>query len=240
MKKNPSAPAFEVRGLRKSYKLGRHSVDVLKGVDLEIRAGEWVALTGPSGCGKSTLLHLLGALEAPNAGEIRCCGRLYAALSGGAKARIRQQEIGFVFQNFHLFPELSARENTLLPALNWGWDRMAAAARAEELLTRFGLGQRLEHRPQELSGGEQQRVALARALINHPDILLADEPTGNLDAAAAAGIMDLLTRLHREEGKTLVMVTHDQGIAAKADRIVRLADGRAAPDLPSASALGTG
>ncbi len=222
-----SAPAFLAQGVTKQFKLGRHVIDVLKGVDLKVSTGEWVALTGPSGCGKSTLLFLLGALDEPTSGEIACRERPYSRLSGKERARIRSQEIGFVFQNFHLFPELSALENVVLPALNWGWDRKRAAERARSLLERFGLGERLEHRPMELSGGEQQRVALARALINDPDILLADEPTGNLDAAAANGIIALLDTLHREDGKTLVMVTHDLGMAARADRIVRLVDGHA-------------
>ncbi|MFA4943496.1 MAG: ABC transporter ATP-binding protein [Lentisphaeria bacterium] len=224
-----AAPLFRACGLRKEFTLGkRHVIEVLKGVDLEIRAGEWVALVGPSGCGKSTLLLLLGALDNPSAGEIWCRGRAYHQLSSAAKTRLRRREIGFVFQNFHLFPELTAVENVVLPALQWGEDRGGAERRARELLERFGLGHRLEHRPQELSGGEQQRVALARALINDPAILLADEPTGNLDVAAAAGIVELLAQLHREAGKTVVMVTHDPELAAKADRILRLADGRAA------------
>ena len=218
--------AFRAEGLHKEFKLDGHSIHVLKGVDLEIPAGAWIALVGASGCGKSTLLHLLGALDKPTGGEVWCRGRAYGKMSAGGKSTLRRREIGFVFQNFHLFPELTARENVMLPALHWGWNRGEARDRAQATLERFGLGRRLAHRPQELSGGEQQRVALARALINNPAILLADEPTGNLDAAAAAGILELLTSLHQHEGKTIVMVTHDPAIAAKADRTIRLVEGK--------------
>jgi putative ABC transport system ATP-binding protein len=221
-----ASPAFRTEGLHKEFKLDRHTIRVLKGVDLEIPCGAWVALVGASGCGKSTLLHLLGSLDKPSAGEVWCRGRSYDGMSAAAKARLRRDEIGFVFQNFHLFPELNALENVMLPALHWGWNRADARRRAQDVLERFGLGHRLLHRPQELSGGEQQRVALARALINNPAILLADEPTGNLDAAAAAGILELLTELHQAAGKTIVMVTHDPAIAARADRTIRLAEGR--------------
>ena len=220
--------AFRAEGLHKEFKLDGHGIHVLKGVDLEIPAGAWIALVGASGCGKSTLLHLLGALDKPTAGEVWCRGRAYGKMSAGGKSKMRRQEIGFVFQNFHLFPELNALENVMLPALHWGWNRSAARDRAQATLERFGLGARLIHRPQELSGGEQQRVALARALINNPAILLADEPTGNLDAVAAAGILELLTSLHQDEGKTIVMVTHDPAIAAKADRTIRLTEGKTA------------
>ena len=220
------SPAFRAKGLHKEFKLDGHGIHVLKGVDLEIPAGAWIALVGASGCGKSTLLHLLGALDKPTQGEVWCRGRAYGKMSAAGKSKLRRQEIGFVFQNFHLFPELNALENVMLPALHWGWNRGEARDRAQVTLERFGLGHRLIHRPQELSGGEQQRVALARALINNPAILLADEPTGNLDAAAAAGILELLTGLHQNEGKTIVMVTHDPAIAAKADRTIRLVEGK--------------
>ena len=224
-----NAPAFRTEALHKEFRLDGHTIRVLKGVDLEIPSGAWVALVGASGCGKSTLLHLLGSLDKPTSGEVWCRGRAYRGMGAAAKARMRRDEIGFVFQNFHLFPELNALENVMLPGLHWGWNRGEARRRAQEALERFGLGHRLPHRPQELSGGEQQRVALARALINTPSILLADEPTGNLDATAAAGILELLAGLHRESGRTIVMVTHDPAVAARADFVVRLADGRTAP-----------
>jgi len=222
-----AAPAFEVRGVRKHYRLDRHTtVEVLRGVDLTVRAGEWVALVGASGCGKSTLLHLLGALDEPDQGVIACLGRPYAGMKAVAKATLRRQDIGFVFQSYHLFPELDALENVMLPGMQGGIKNASGLAdRARELLVRFGLEMRLRHRPLELSGGEQQRVALARALINGPRILLADEPTGNLDAAAAAGIIGLLEQLHRDEGKTIVMVTHDHTLAQRADHILHMTNG---------------
>ena len=221
-----AAPAFAVRGVRKQYKLDRHTiVEVLRGVDLTVRAGEWVALVGASGCGKSTLLHLLGALDEPDQGEISCLGRAYGSMKAGAKATLRRHEIGFVFQSYHLFPELDALENVMLPGMQGGVEASGLADRARTLLVRFGLETRLRHRPLELSGGEQQRVALARALINAPRILLADEPTGNLDAAAAAGIIGLLEHLHKTEGKTIVMVTHDHTLAQRADHILHMTGG---------------
>ncbi len=235
MNTESTAGAFRAEGVHKLFKLDGHQIHVLKGVDLEIPDGAWVALVGASGCGKSTLLHLLGALDKPTGGEIFCRGRAYGKMSAGGKASLRRHEIGFVFQNFHLFPELNALENVALPALHWGWNREKARSRAERVLERFGLSRRLAHRPQELSGGEQQRVALARALINDPGILLADEPTGNLDAVAAAGILELLTELHRKEGKTIVMVTHDPAIASRADLTVRLVDGRTETPQPPPS-----
>jgi predicted ABC-type transport system involved in lysophospholipase L1 biosynthesis ATPase subunit len=222
--------AFEAENLHKSFRLDGHEIPVLRGVNLSVRDGEWVALVGASGSGKSTLLHLLGTLEVPSAGEVHCLGRAYSGLSRRAQAALRRQELGFVFQSFHLFPELDAQENVALPALQWGCDRRAVVERARALLTEFGLGPRLEHRPQELSGGEQQRVALARALIHDPRFLLTDEPTGNLDAAAAAGIIDLLERLNREQGKTIVMVTHDAVLAQRADRVLRLTRGTVSED----------
>ncbi len=221
--------AFAASDLHKTFRLGRHTIPVLRGVNLEVRQGEWVALVGPSGCGKSTLLHLLGTLDKPTAWEMFSRGRPYSGMNRRQRVLFRRNEIGFVFQNFHLFPELSAIENVMLPALQWGWQRHAARTRALGLLERFGLADRTEHRPMELSGGEQQRVALARALINNPPFLLTDEPTGNLDAAAAGEIIAHLEALHRNDGRTLIMVTHDLALARKATRIWRLADGQAAP-----------
>ncbi|MCF7853998.1 MAG: ABC transporter ATP-binding protein [Candidatus Pacebacteria bacterium] len=218
--------AFAVAGLAKHYRLGKHRIPVLNDVTLTISAGEWVALVGPSGSGKTTLLHLLGALDSPSKGKISCLGQSYEKLSARHRALLRRKTIGLLFQNYHLFPELSAVENALLPALHWGQHRAGYANRAKSLLAEFGLAERLEHRPRELSGGEQQRVALVRALINNPDIILADEPTGNLDQEAAAHIMDILTSLQQGEGKTIVMVTHDLSIARQADRILQLRDGQ--------------
>jgi len=182
---------------------------------------------GRSGSGKTTLLHLLGGLDRPSAGDVVCLGQSYRQMSEAQRTAMRLRHIGYVFQSYHLFPELNAHENVMLPALHWGWDRHRARERAAELLARFGLGERLRHRPQELSGGEQQRVALARALVNEPGILLADEPTGNLDVAAAKEIVALLTELHQTGGKTLVMVTHDLDLAARADRTLVMRGGEA-------------
>ncbi|OGV73208.1 MAG: hypothetical protein A3K19_30440 [Lentisphaerae bacterium RIFOXYB12_FULL_65_16] len=229
--------AFEVCELRKQYRVEKHLVPVLEGVSFQIAAGEWAALVGRSGSGKTTLLHLLGSLDKPSGGDILCRGRRYSGLSSSQKALLRRDEIGFVFQSYYLFPELDATENVVLPALQWGWDRSAARRRAEELLVAFGLGHRLRHRPQELSGGEQQRVALARALINQPEIILADEPTGNLDAKASAEIIELLQRLHREQRKTIVMVTHDLNLARRADRVIMMKDGKAVPFTGEASLI---
>ncbi len=225
-------PVFELTGVCKEYRLERsRRVPVLHGLDLRVEPGEWLALTGPSGCGKTTLLHLLGALDTPNRGIVQCLGRNLARLSAGGKARLRRQTIGFMFQSYHLLPELTALENVMLPAMATT-DRRLLHRRASNLLAQFGLEERLRHRPQELSGGEQQRAALARALINEPQILLADEPTGNLDRQAADTIMRLLQKLHREDGATIVMVTHDLSVAARASRVCRLENGGIAPAPP--------
>jgi ABC-type lipoprotein export system ATPase subunit len=231
----PSTPVFELRELSRTFRLEKHRIEVLKGVDLEIAEGSWTALVGRSGSGKTTLLQILGALDQPNEGTVACRGRDYWCLSSRQRDAIRQQEIGFVFQSYHLFPELNAQENVVLPALRWGNDRRQARERAAELLDRFDLGDRLRHRPRELSGGEQQRVALARALMNDPDIILADEPTGNLDVKAGGEITAILQSLHRDEGKTIVMVTHDLQLAQLADQVFVMHEGTAtrhAPDTP--------
>ncbi len=222
----PPVPAFAATGVYKSYRLEKHVLPVLKGMSLEIQAGSWTCLVGPSGCGKTTLLQLLGCLDTPDRGEIRCLGTDYTGLSEAGRSRLRRERIGFVFQSFNLFPELDALENVALPGLLPGRDRRLVCRRAGELLKACGLGERLRHRPCELSGGEQQRVAIARALINDPAIILADEPTGNLDQASGAGVIEILCRLQREEEKTLVMVTHDRGLARQADRVFVMADGR--------------
>lgn len=238
LRQEPSAtPAFVVNDLCKYFRLEDHRVDVLRGATFTVDEGEWVALVGRSGSGKTTLLHLLGGLDRPNGGDIACRGRSYGRMSSKQRTTLRLHHIGFVFQSYHLFPELNAHENVMLPALHWGRDRQQAGRRAAELLARFGLADRLRHRPQELSGGEQQRVALARALMNEPDIVLADEPTGNLDVNAGQDIMNILRDLHENGGKTIVMVTHDLELARMADRILVMRDGKAWPVPPGEEPL---
>ena len=232
---NSAPPVFALHGVRRTFRLERHRIEVLRGVDLEIPEGSWTALVGRSGSGKTTLLQILGALDRPDEGSVSCRGRDYRRLSARRRERVRREEIGFVFQAYHLFPELNAHENVVLPALQWGADRHAARQRAAELLARFGLGDRLRHRPRELSGGEQQRVALARALMNDPGIILADEPTGNLDVAAGGEITAILQALHKEEGRTIVMVTHDLDLAQMADRIYVMRQGEATLHDPALS-----
>lgn len=217
--------ALKTENVQKEYHLGSHDIRVLTGVNLAVDKGEWVALVGASGSGKTTLLHLMGTLDSPDQGDILILGSSFIELKRRERAHLRRYKIGMVFQNYYLFPELSALENAGLPALHWRSNRRHGTVRAKQLLTDFGLGDRLAHRPAELSGGEQQRVAMARALINDPEIILADEPTGNLDEEASGHIMDILKRLNKEEGKTIVIVTHDHAIAEYADRKLLLADG---------------
>lgn len=212
-------------GLHKTYTLGRRSLEVLRGVDVEMRRGEFLALRGASGAGKSTLLHLLGGLDSPNQGEIRLAGRNLAALGRRDLARLRNEEVGFIFQAYYLLPELDALENVCLPARMARTPAAQAEARGRELLARVGLKDRLEHKPYELSGGEQQRVAIARALINEPDLILADEPTGNLDSRTGEEIIELLCALREEKQTTLIMATHDARLAARAPKVVELVDG---------------
>jgi len=214
---------FELQSISKTYRMGKHRVEVLKGITAGIERGQWVALVGASGSGKTTLMHLLGGLDKPTEGTVRCMGR---RVVGGTATHLRKRHIGYVFQSYHLLPELSALENVFLPARGWGESGRKTEARARDLLVRFGLGDRLRHRPLELSGGEQQRVAVARALINDPDIILADEPTGNLDADAAATIMEILSELHTRDGRTVIMVTHDPNCAQLAQRVLTIKDGR--------------
>jgi len=219
------APLVFARGLHKSYLVGKNTLEVLCGIDLHAARGEFLALRGASGAGKSTLLHLLGGLDLPNAGEIRFDGTDLRALSPRALAQWRNRRVGFIFQAYHLLPELSALENVALPARIARTTPADAARRAAALLERVGLARRFEHRPYELSGGEQQRVAIARALVNEPDLILADEPTGNLDSHTGAEIIQLLESLRSERQATFIMATHDAHIAARAQRVIELADG---------------
>ena len=219
-----AGPVLRTRGLEKQYGQGEGLVRALDAVDLEVSSGETLAVMGPSGCGKSTLLHLLGGLERPSAGEVWLAGRRIDELSEKALARMRRQAIGFVFQAFHLMDELTAVENVELPALLAGSAPRAARRRAAQLLEQVGLADRAEHLPSALSGGQRQRVAIARALSNEPCVVLADEPTGNLDSAATVDVLRLLESL-RSAGQTLVIVTHDERIAATADRLISMRDG---------------
>ena len=229
------AALLSARGLAKSYKLGRTRVDVLAGADLDVAAGEMLAIVGASGSGKSTLLHLLGLLDRPDGGSIRFDGQDLARLGGHRRDVLRNRSFGFVFQFYHLLPELTVMENALLPAMveksiiGWLSARGQRRRQTVELLELLGLGHRLKHRPVELSGGERQRVAIARALVNQPRVLLADEPTGNLDAATGESILQVLCKLNRDRGQTLVLVTHDPKVAAHAHRVVELHNGRIRP-----------
>ena len=217
---------LSAKGLHKTYLLGKRSLEVLRGVDVELQRGEFLALRGASGAGKSTLLHLLGGLDTPNRGEVRLAGRNLSALGRGELARLRSKEVGFIFQAYYLLPELDALENVCLPARMARTPAAEAEARGRELLRRVGLGERLEHKPYELSGGEQQRVAIARAMINEPDLILADEPTGNLDSHTGEEIIELLCALRDEKQTTLIMATHDARLAARAPKVVELVDGQ--------------
>ena len=221
-------PLLRARGLHKTYYLGRTTLEVLRGVDLDVARGEFTALRGASGTGKSTLLHLLGGLDQPSAGEIWFDGEPLGKLSSSALVKLRNRRVGFIFQAYHLLPELTALENVCLPARMARVPAAEAEARGRDLLVRVGLRDRLEHKPYELSGGEQQRVAIARALVNAPELVLADEPTGNLDSHTGGEIIDLLCALRTERQTTLVIATHDARIAARAPKVVELADGRIA------------
>lgn len=242
LEESHAEPILRVRSLHKTYRLGRVDVPVLRGVDLEMKPGEWVAILGASGSGKSTLLHLIGGLDRPDRARggtprsaIEFRGRDIASRSAGELNRYRSESVGFVFQFYHLLPELRVLENVLLgPMIRHGRfgfasKRTELREKAGALLEAFGLSRRLRHRPAELSGGERQRVAIARALINDPALLLADEPTGNLDRHTGGTILDVLAEYRARHGQTMLMVTHDPEIAARADRIVRLEDGVVVP-----------
>ena len=218
-------PALELRDVARSYPEGKGLLDVFKHLNLTVRAGEIVALVGQSGSGKSSLLHIAGLLEAPTAGEVFIAGQNCSALDDKARTRIRRIGIGFVYQFHHLLPEFSALENVMMPQLIAGTAKPAARDRARELLTRMGLEPRIEHRPSELSGGEQQRVAICRALANRPLLLLADEPTGNLDPETAARVHDELLRLIQDEGLGALVATHNLDLAEGMSRIARLERG---------------
>jgi len=227
-----SSAILRASGLGKLFLMGDSVIQVLKGVDLSVREGEFLAIEGRSGSGKSTLLHILGALDAANAGEVQYNGQDIMALSSGERAKLRNLQFGFVFQFYHLLPELNVLENALLSSMvEYSWlhyfkERARLRQRGTEVLDSLGMAHRLKHRPNQLSGGERQRVAIARALMNNPRVLFADEPTGNLDADTGKQIMGVLEKLHREKGQTIIMVTHDRTLARQADRVLVLKDGK--------------
>jgi len=223
-------PILEATGITKTIDTGTHRVEILRGVDLELPAGQFVAIMGASGSGKSTLLGLLAGLDTPTAGKVIIDGVDITGLNEDKLALVRGRKIGFVFQSYQLIPTLTAEENVLLPYELSGGDVAAGMTRARELLTNVGLADRMDHYPVQLSGGEQQRVALARAFMCKPPILMADEPTGNLDSVNGAHVLDLLISLNQREGTTLVLVTHDRALASRADRIVTLSDGQVVAD----------
>lgn len=220
---------LECRKLKRSFTEGGLNVEVLKGIDLEVRRGDQIAVVGASGSGKSTLLHLLGGLDRPTRGEVLVLGQQLFRLKEAARGRLRNRALGFVYQFHHLLPEFTAEENVAMPLLIRRVDKREAFAAAAELLDRVGLGQRLNHKPGELSGGERQRAAVARALITRPKLVLADEPTGNLDAGNGAHVLELMLELNQELATSLVVVTHDHSIARRMDRILVLENGRLRP-----------
>jgi putative ABC transport system ATP-binding protein len=221
---------IEIKDITKIYKVGEGEVHALDGVSLKIDEGELISIMGPSGSGKSTLMAILGALDIPTSGAYTLDGQAVDQLNDNQLAEIRSHKIGFVFQQFNLLPRTSALDNVLLPLLYNGLHGKARLERAKYALTLVGLGDRMHHKPNQLSGGQQQRVAIARALVNTPKILLADEPTGNLDSKTGAEIIDLFQKLHEEEGQTVVFVTHDSFIARHTNRVIRLADGKVVGD----------
>ena len=223
---------IEMAAITKVYDTGKVQVEALRGIDLEVRRGEFVAVVGPSGSGKSTLLNLIGCLDTPTAGRYRLGGEAVAGLDRDQLADVRNRRVGFVFQNFNLLPQLTALENVEMPMLFGGVGRKERRRRALEHLDKVGLGDRVEHRPTELSGGQMQRVAIARALAMEPDIVLADEPTGNLDTGSGGDVMGVLTELW-EQGSTLVVVTHDATLARRANRVVEIRDGLVVSDGPA-------
>jgi putative ABC transport system ATP-binding protein len=223
---------IDIRSLTRDYQMGTEEVHALRGVSLQIRRNEYVAIMGPSGSGKSTLMNLIGCLDTPTSGEYWLNGQEVSRMPDDALARVRNREIGFVFQTFNLLPRASALQNVELPLVYGGVAARTRRERARTALNRVGLGDRMDHRPNELSGGQRQRVAIARALVNEPAILLADEPTGNLDSTTSEEIMRVFETLHAQ-GQTVIMVTHEADIAAHAARVVVLRDGRVASDTPN-------
>jgi lipoprotein-releasing system ATP-binding protein len=222
---------LKATNIHKSYTLGGQKLEVLRGLDLSVEAGQFVAIIGASGSGKSTLLHILGALDSPDKGSVEFETKRLDKFSSGKLNKFRNATVGFVFQFYHLLDELTVLENVILPAmascsvLGWLGRRNSVKKRGKMLIEMMGLDQRIAHKPYQLSGGERQRVAVARAVINQPQLLLADEPTGNLDSETGNGILEILGRMH-QDGQTIIMVTHDERIAAKADKVIRLVDGK--------------
>jgi len=225
-------PIISIKNLKKTYVMGSEKVHALKSITLDIKKNEYVALMGPSGSGKSTLMNLLGCLDTPTAGEYILNNENVSTLDDGELAEVRNKEIGFVFQTFNLLPRLSSLENVALPLVYAGISKTNRLDKAEDTLTKVGLGDRVEHKPNELSGGQRQRVAIARALVNDPAIILADEPTGNLDTKTSIEIMEIFEKLH-EAGNTIIVVTHEPDIASHAHRIIRLRDGLIEKDEPN-------
>ena len=215
---------IKIRNITRDFPMGNETVKVLKGIDLDIARGEYVALMGPSGSGKSTLMNLLGCLDTPTSGSYELNGKDVSNMSDDELAEIRNKEIGFVFQTFNLLPRTSALENVALPMIYAGISKKDRTIRAEEVLTQVGLADRMDHKPNQLSGGQRQRVAVGRALVNRPSIILADEPTGNLDSKTSVEIMNLFNKIH-QAGNTVILVTHEEDIAENAHRIIRLRDG---------------
>jgi len=217
---------LSARNVSKAYAMGKRSLEVLRGVSLDVTRGEFLAMQGASGAGKSTLLHLFGGLDSPNAGEIWFAGKNLAQATEAELARLRNLKVGFIFQAYHLLPELDALENVCVPARLARIPAAVAEKRGRDLLTRVGLSARMDHKPYELSGGEQQRVAIARALMNEPELILADEPTGNLDSHTGTEIVDLLVNLRADKNTTLIIATHDASVAARAPKVIQLVDGQ--------------
>ena len=225
-----SQPIIEIKGITRDFPLGEEVIHVLKGIDLTINKGEYVALMGPSGSGKSTLMNLLGCLDTPTSGSYNLNGQFVSELHDDELAEIRNKEIGFVFQTFNLMPRTTALDNVALPMVYAGKSKVERNERATEVLTQVGLDDRMDHKPNQLSGGQRQRVAVARALVNNPAIILADEPTGNLDSKTSVEIMNLFDEIHAN-GNTVILVTHEEDIAEHAHRIIRLRDGMIETDV---------
>ncbi|MBU0980446.1 MAG: ABC transporter ATP-binding protein [Nanoarchaeota archaeon] len=219
-------PVIELRNVWKTYTMGAVKVNALCGLSLQVFKGEFLAVMGPSGSGKSTAMNMIGVLDIPTKGTVSLEGKNISEYGESKLAQIRGKKIGFIFQQFNLINTLSAKENVMLPMIFQGTSKAVRQKRAEELLTLVELGDRMNHKPTELSGGQQQRVAIARSLVNDPEVVLADEPTGNLDSATGQNVLDFLKKLHKEENKTIVMVTHDPGLAKRAQRVEYLMDGK--------------